>query len=37
MCFRVQDLKVEGVDVFYLLDFAGPEGFAVELARKAKQ
>ncbi|CAM6122927.1 unnamed protein product [Calypogeia fissa] len=34
---RIQDLKVEGVDVFYLLDFVGPEGFALELARHAKQ
>ncbi|OAE30733.1 hypothetical protein AXG93_402s1460 [Marchantia polymorpha subsp. ruderalis] len=33
----VKDLNVEGVDVFYLLDFAGPQSFAVDLAHKAKQ
>ncbi|KAL2611968.1 hypothetical protein R1flu_023660 [Riccia fluitans] len=33
----VQDLSVEGVDEFYLLDYAGPTNFAVGLARKAKQ
>ncbi|KAG0581149.1 hypothetical protein KC19_4G228500 [Ceratodon purpureus] len=34
---RVEDISTENVEIFYLLDFAGPQGFAVELAKKAKQ
>ncbi|KAJ7515893.1 hypothetical protein O6H91_22G033300 [Diphasiastrum complanatum] len=33
---RVDDLNI-GVDVFYLLDYVGPKGFAFELCEKAKK
>uniref|UniRef100_A0A1D1Y9Y4 N utilization substance protein B n=1 Tax=Anthurium amnicola TaxID=1678845 RepID=A0A1D1Y9Y4_9ARAE len=31
--FRVEDLKLRGLDKCYLLDFVGPDRFAVELSR----
>lgn len=34
---RVEDISTENVETFYLLDFAGPPEFAVELAKRAKQ
>jgi hypothetical protein len=34
---RVEDISTENVETFYLLDFAGPQEFAVELAKRAKQ
>lgn len=34
---RVEDISTEDVETFYLLDFAGPQDFAVELATRAKQ
>ncbi|XP_024372960.1 uncharacterized protein [Physcomitrium patens] len=34
---RVEDISTKNVETFYLLDFAGPQGFAVELAKKAKE
>lgn len=34
---RVEDISTENVETFYLLDFAGPQGFAVELAKRAQQ
>ncbi|PIA51923.1 hypothetical protein AQUCO_01000057v1, partial [Aquilegia coerulea] len=35
--FRVNDLKIEGVETCYLLDFVGPKGFAKELSRLINQ
>ncbi|KAF5181907.1 heat shock protein [Thalictrum thalictroides] len=34
---RVDDLKIEGVEICYLLDFIGPKGFATELSRSVSQ
>lgn len=34
---QVNDLNTNDFDVFYLLDFVGPEGFAVELCSKVKE
>ncbi|EFJ09107.1 hypothetical protein SELMODRAFT_428345 [Selaginella moellendorffii] len=34
---RVDELPVEEVDVFYLLDFVGPAGFVTDLCSKAKE
>ncbi|XP_004288081.1 PREDICTED: uncharacterized protein LOC101309289 [Fragaria vesca subsp. vesca] len=33
--FRVGDLCIQGLESCYLVDFVGPRGFAVELARRA--
>lgn len=34
---RVEDLDTESFGIFYLLDFAGPSGFAESLAKKAER
>eukprot|EP00250_Pteridium_aquilinum_P003276 c135_g1_i1 orf=410-1447(-) len=34
---KVKDLDTDAFDAFYLLDFVGPEGFAMELCSKAKK
>ncbi|CAI9286985.1 unnamed protein product [Lactuca saligna] len=32
--FRVEDLRIDGVEKYYFLDFLGPKGFAAELSRR---
>ncbi|KAK3182686.1 hypothetical protein Dsin_029972 [Dipteronia sinensis] len=34
--FKIEDLYIEGLERFYLLDFLGPKGFAAELSQRFK-